>query len=87
MTPRFLGLVPVDNRDIRAYLRAATRAKIISGWYGYRTANTDGEDDDRQMAWCIAPYDSPPVNYDYTGACEFTALLAASGIEPEYIGA
>lgn len=62
--------------EIRAYLRAATRQKIIYGWYFYRRKG--------HIYWVINPNSGDCSTYNTKGVLEFIKMLKAMNIEPEY---
>jgi hypothetical protein len=65
----------MNDRDIRAMLRAATAAKLLDGWQGPHLA---------ERTYCIAPRHAAahehPLDY-VIGYCE---QLTTAGIEPLY---
>lgn len=76
----------MTNRDIRAYLRAATRAKILSGWYVYRPPGAiDTDPIYGGLVFCIAPIAGRPQHFAFDEAIRYCEMLATEGIEPEYI--
>jgi hypothetical protein len=65
----------MNDRHIRAMLRAATAAKILDGWQGPHLT---------ERMYCIAPRQAAAMErpLDYViGYCE---QLAAAGVEPLY---
>lgn len=63
------------DREIRAMLRGATAAGVLTGWQG---PHTD------QRSYCIAPAngDAAERSLEYTIA--YCQMLAADGVQPLY---
>jgi hypothetical protein len=64
--------------DVRAYLRAATRAKILGGWYNFGTSDN--------ITWIVTPIDRTQrsQHMDSEAVRIYCEMLAEAGIEPEY---
>jgi hypothetical protein len=66
----------MDDRDMRAYLRAATGERLIEGWYHY-----DGVDG---RHWVVNAIDGPTSTYDSVAVADFCGMLKSAGVEPRY---
>ena len=64
----------MDDRSISAYLRAATKAKILHGWYWHEAYGP--------RTWIITPAIGPAREID---GSEYAEALASHGIEPLYV--
>jgi hypothetical protein len=68
----------MDDKDVRAFLRAAVSAKILHGWYNYNTS--------RETRWCITSFGAPANDYGFEEIRTYCLMLREAGIEPQYIG-
>jgi hypothetical protein len=67
------------TRDIRAFLRAATAARILSGWNFYELR--PGE-----RRWTYSPMGGDSCDVDEPGVIAYCGMLAAAGVQPRYVG-
>ena len=67
------------TRDIRAFLRAATAARILTGWnfYELRTG---------ERRWTYSPADGRPRDVDEPAAIDYCLMLRSAGVRPRYLG-
>ena len=69
----------MTDREIRAYLRGATRERVLSGWYHYERFE--------EREWIVStPFTGAQV-YDQAGVEDYCRALASAGIEPLPIAA
>lgn len=66
----------MTERDVRAMLRGATKAKILTGWYAV------GRVGDRM--YIIAPAEGTTESYFQHAAEAYCGMLIESGVEPLY---
>jgi hypothetical protein len=71
-------MLTLSDRDVRAYLRGATAAKLLWGWNNYE--NAQGE-----RMWTATPDSADPVIHDSEGIRVFCEMVKEAGIEPRYI--
>jgi hypothetical protein len=61
--------------EIRAYLRGATRGKVLSGWYFYGPADA--------LRWVVTPSDGFSGDYSHDEAVRYCRMLHAAGVTPQ----
>jgi hypothetical protein len=59
---------------IRAYLRGATRGKVLRGWYFYGPADA--------LRWVVTPHDGLSDDYSHDEAAGYCRMLDAAGVTP-----
>ena len=67
------------TRDIRAFLRAATAARILTGWNFYELR--PGE-----RRWTYSPADGRPHDVDEPAVIAYCGMLRSAGVLPRYLG-
>jgi hypothetical protein len=69
----------VITRDIRALLRAATAARILTGWNVYELR--PGE-----RRWTYSPAEGPSRDVDEPSVIAYCGMLRSAGVPPRYVG-
>jgi len=69
----------MTDREIRAYLRGATRDRVLSGWYHYERLDA--------REWIVSTPIAGARIYDQAGVEDYCRALASAGIEPLRIAA
>jgi hypothetical protein len=64
------------DRDIRAWLRGATRARILTGWYAYGFG--------AMRRYVISPEGVDTSTYSAHEVSRYCSMLREAGIEPVY---
>ena len=67
------------TRDIRAFLRAATAERILSGWNFYELR--PGE-----RRWTYSPTGAQSCDVDEPDVIAYCGMLRAAGVQPRYVG-
>jgi hypothetical protein len=67
------------TRDIRAFLRAATAARILTGWNFYELRS--GE-----RRWTFSPSEGRSCDVDEPGVIAYCGMLRSAGVSPRYLG-
>ena len=66
-------------RDIRAFLRAATAARILTGWNVY-------EPRAGERRWTYSPAEGRSRDVDEPAVIAYCGLLRSAGLRPRYPG-
>jgi hypothetical protein len=66
------------TRDIRAFLRAATAARILTGWSFYELR--PGE-----RRWTYSPADGCSCDVDESAVIAYCGMLRSAGVQPRYV--
>jgi hypothetical protein len=61
-------------REIRAYLRGATRGRLVRGWYFYGPADA--------LRWVVNPCEGASDDWSHDEAVGYCQMLRAAGVEP-----
>lgn len=67
------------TRDIRAFLRAATAARILTGWNFYEPRPGD-------RRWTYSPAEGRPCDVDEPEVIAYCGMLRSAGVLPRYVG-
>jgi hypothetical protein len=67
------------TRDIRAFLRAATAARILTGWNFYELR--PGE-----RRWTYSPAEGGSRDVDEPAVIAYCGMLRSAGVLPRYLG-
>jgi hypothetical protein len=65
-------------REIRAYLRGATRGKVLRGWYFYGPADA--------LRWVVTPTEGSSGDFSHDEAAGYCQMLDAAGVTPALVG-
>ena len=66
-------------RDIRAFLRAATAARILTGWNVY-------EPRAGERRWTYSPAEGRSHDVDESAVIAYCGMLRSAGVRPRYPG-
>jgi hypothetical protein len=74
-----------SDRDVRAYLRAATKEGILKGWNNFQSTNRLAPGGKGPLKWTVSPAGRATQVLDQHEVREYCYMINLVGIVPLYI--